>query len=190
MKKLLRTPALKKWLPAVIVLIYLMPIILVKAAFTGYLKIPDIDGESTDSDHKEWIDILSVSSGISRPVSVAGSSRVVGNPAFQEVIFVKRIDKSTPVLMENICKGKVFPKVEIELKNTEDAGRVSYLKYKLENVLITSFSSGDSTSGDTVPTENVSLNFTKIEMSSSATDSQGNVLYSTNVTCDVDGPSS
>ena len=43
-------------------------------AFDAFLKIDGIPGESTDSKHKDWIEVLSYSTGITQPTSGSAST--------------------------------------------------------------------------------------------------------------------
>ena len=49
------------------------------AAAAGYLKLGDIKGESSDSKHKDWIDVESWSWGESRPAGAASGMRMKGS---------------------------------------------------------------------------------------------------------------
>ncbi len=172
---------------AVIGAVYLTPLLMVRGAADYFLKIGDIKGESVDQDHKEWIELSSFSFGVSNSITGAGSTRSVGPTRFEDVAVSKWIDKSSPILMLSTCEGRVFPKVEIEMRDTQDGTPTArYLKYELSDVLVSSVQSG----GDAgpVPTESISLNFTKIEMSYSVVDrATGETNFTTNVTCNVDG---
>jgi type VI protein secretion system component Hcp len=61
-----------------------------------------------------------------------------------------------------------------------DAGRVTYYKYELTNVMVTSYSI--SGTGDDIPMEDFSLNYEEIKVTytenDSAGKSKGNVEYS------------
>ena len=123
----------------------------------GFIKFDGVDGESTDKDHKGWIDLLSFSQ-----VSVANDSTNRSNET-TEIVVEKEVDKSSPKILESIVKGKVIPKVEIHF--TEDDG--TYNSYELTNVLITSYSfSGDS---DSRPTEEIHLYYEKINQKTQQT---------------------
>ncbi len=78
---------------------------------TGYLKIGDIKGESQAVDHEEEIDIHAIDWAILRPLStgVTGSTRTRASAEFKDLIVTKRIDKSTPKLMEACASGRAFP---------------------------------------------------------------------------------
>ena len=122
-----------------------------------YVKFDGIDGEAVDKDHKGWCDLLSFSQSFSKPSSTSATSRRRGSVTIEDLVCVKELDKSSPKLQEAICKGKVFPKLELELVNT--AG--TYLRYELKNVMISNYSiSGD---GDR-PTEEFSISFEEIKV--------------------------
>ncbi len=82
-----------------------------------------------------------------------------------------------------MCKGKVYPKVEIHLTASyTDAGRQTYYAYELKNALVTSYNIGGSGQADDVPTEELSLNFEEIKVTYTECDNagkkKGNVEYS------------
>lgn len=135
-------------------------------AFDCFLKIDGIDGESTDSKHAKWIEVLSFSNGMSQPVSAVQSSAGGATSArvnMQDFSIVKYIDISSPKLAGACCTGQHFPKVTIELCRA-GGDKVKYMEYKLTNAIVSSISSGGTPKGaDDVPTESVSFNFGKIE---------------------------
>ncbi|TWU31937.1 Hcp family type VI secretion system effector [Novipirellula artificiosorum] len=150
----------------------------------AYIKFDGVDGECLDKDHKKWSDLLSFSQGVHKPGGGAtGSTRRRGDTILEDIQCVKELDKSSPKIAEAVCKGKVFPKVEIELTASyTDAGRVTYYRYELKNVSVTSYQIGGAGQADDVPTENFSLNFEEIKVTYTENDSagkkKGNVEYS------------
>jgi type VI secretion system secreted protein Hcp len=150
----------------------------------AYIKFEQMDGEAQDKDHKGWSDLLSFSQGLTQPGGGAtGPTRRRGDVIVEDVQCVKELDKASPKIAEAVCKGKVFPKVEIHLTASyTDAGRQTYYAYEMKNVLVTSYNiSGDGQS-ESVPTENFSLNFEEIKVTYTECDNQGkkkgNVEYS------------
>lgn len=135
-------------------------------AFDCFLKIEGIDGESTDSKHQKWIEILSFSNGMSQPVSAVQSSTGGATSArvnMQDFSVVKSLDISSPKLAEACCTGKHFGQITIELCRA-GGDKLKYMEYKLTNAIVSSISSGGTKGGaDDVPTESVSFNFGKIE---------------------------
>ena len=118
-----------------------------------------IQGEATDDRHKGCIDVLAWSWGVSLPVDPTGVGGT-GAPNIQDLSFTKFIDKSSPILMQGSTAGTTFPKVELHSYGT--CCETEYLKITMEEVFVTSFQTG-GTGGEDRPTENVSLNFAKIE---------------------------
>ena len=149
----------------------------------AYIKFDGVDGEAQDKDHNAWSDILSFSQGISQPGGAAtGATRRRGDAVMDDITVVKELDKASPKIAESVCKGKVFPKIEIHLTASyTDAGRVTYYAYELKNALVTAYSISGSGQSEDVPTEQVSLNFEEIKVTYTEADpagkKKGNVEY-------------
>ena len=141
----------------------------------GYIKFDGVDGEAKDKDNDKWSDIISFSQGVSQPGGGAtGPTRRRGDAILDDVVCVKELDKASPKLAESVCKGKIYPKVEIHLTaSTTAAGRVTYYAYELKNVMVTSYNISGSGQSEDVPTEEFSLNFEEIKVAYTETDSKG-----------------
>jgi type VI secretion system secreted protein Hcp len=126
-----------------------------------FLKIEGVEGESTDPDHKGYIEIDSWNWGMSRTggAKEAGRGLPTGKLALQDFNFAKEIDKASPKLFSVCLNGEKIPKVELRLRK---AGEVEdYFKIEMTNVLCSSFNQSGSDAG---PSEVLSLNFEKIEV--------------------------
>lgn len=136
-----------------------------QAAFDAFLKIEGVKGESRDETHKDQIEILSFSWGVSNP-SVAGGQG--GKASFQDISFTKVMDKSSPLLMLGCASGRHYPEVILYLRtptNAGAAGPVTYLTITLTDVMVTSFQvSGHGGDSSARPTEQFSLNYAKIKL--------------------------
>lgn len=141
----------------------------------AYIKFDGVDGEAQDTNHKGWSDLVSFSQGIHKPGGGAtGQSRRRGDVVLDDISTVKELDKASPKLAESMCKGKVYPKVEIHVTASyTDAGRITYYAYELKNVQVTNYSVSGSGQSDQVPTEELSLNFEEIKVTYTECDSQG-----------------
>lgn len=141
----------------------------------GFIKFDGVDGEAKDKDHDKWSDIISFSQGVSQPGGGStGPTRRRGDAILDDVVCVKELDKASPKLAESVCKGKIYPKVEIHLTaSTTAAGRVTYYAYELTNVMVTSYNISGSAQSEDVPTEEFSLNFEEIKVAYTETDSKG-----------------
>jgi type VI secretion system secreted protein Hcp len=142
-------------------------------AFDAFLKIDDIKGESTDDKHKDWIEVLSYSHGLSQPTTGSRSSGGAASAErcnHQDFSVVKTLDAASPKLALFCCNGKHIPKVQIELcRATGD--KQKYMLYTLSDVIVSSVRPGGSAhGGETLPLEEVSFNYGKIEWTYTATD--------------------
>ena len=149
----------------------------------AFIKFDGVDGEAQDKDHKGWSDLASFQQAIHKPSAGTGATRRRGDVVLEDIVCVKELDKSSPKLAEAICKGKVYPKVEIHVTASYSAdGRITYYAYELKNVVVTSYSVSGSGQSEDVPVEEVSLNFEEIKVTYTETDSEGkkkgNVEYS------------
>ncbi|MCU0577717.1 MAG: type VI secretion system tube protein Hcp [Desulfobacterota bacterium] len=139
------------------------------------MKISDIPGESTDDKHKDWIEVLSMHSGVSQPAS--GSASTAGGRSAErcnhsDFSIVKTLDKSSPKLALFCCNGKHIPSVKIELCRAA-GDKTKYMEYILSDVIISSYRPGGSAQGgETLPLEEVSFSYGKIEWVYTATDTK------------------
>ncbi len=147
--------------------VFLVTLAVIPTEAGVYMKLGDIDGESTAADgHKDWIIIESVSARMDiSPRSVAaGATQPRADLTHDDFVLTKSVDAASPKLAEAVCKGKVFPKVEIEMTSSYGGARATYLKYELKNVMVTSYSVNAS-GADAVPVENFTLNFEEVKVS-------------------------
>ncbi len=129
-----------------------------------FLKIDGIVGESTDASHKDEIDVLSWSWGVTQSGGGAvGGGAGAGKAAFQDFQFVSRIGKASPKLFLSCATGTHHKTAALSGVRTGAKGASSeFLKYKLSDVVITSDQYSGS-EGD-IPVEQFSLNYSKIEV--------------------------
>ena len=126
-----------------------------------FAKLGDIKGESTDSKHKDEIEVLSFSWGVSNPASHgAGGGAGAGKATFQDLSIVHKIDKATPSLFAACATGEHLKDATITHRKA-GKGQQEYLVVKLNDVLITGVVHG-GTSG-AAASETVSLVFAKVD---------------------------
>jgi len=81
-----------------------------------FMKIEGANGESKDSNHKDWTDIQSFSWGASQPGSMSsGGGGGQGKANFNDLHVVARIDKAAPAVMKHCASGKHLGKVELSV---------------------------------------------------------------------------
>lgn len=129
-----------------------------------FLKIEGIDGESQDHKHKGEIDIHSWSWSENQGGSHgAGGGGGAGKVQIHDLSIVKRIDKSSPKLMLACANGEHIKKAVLTARKAGKEQQEFY-KITLTDLLVSSFQTGGHGDGDVLPTDQVSLNFSKIEV--------------------------
>ena len=128
-----------------------------------FLKIEAIKGESQDSKHKDEIEIESWSWGATQ----AGTARMgggmgAGKVQMQDFNFAMRINKASPKLFLACAQGEHIKSATLTCRK---AGKEQqeYLKIVFSDLLISHYQTGGST-GDTIPMDQIALNFSKMEM--------------------------
>jgi type VI secretion system secreted protein Hcp len=131
----------------------------------AFVKLGDIKGEATDQDHKEWILIQSMSASIHRsiPSGAKDQQRTKGETSLGDIELVRQLDKSSTKLQEACANGTFFKEVEIHLCTTVKNKQEPYLKYKLKDVIVSSYGFHGDASGDPLPSEQVSLGYSEVE---------------------------
>jgi len=128
-----------------------------------FLSLDGIKGESADKTHKGEIDVLAWSWGLSNSGSFhQGEGGGAGKANFQDISVTKYVDKASADLLYSSASGKHIPKAKLTVRKAGE-NPLEYLTFELENILVSSVSTGGSGGEDRL-TENVSLNFAKIKM--------------------------
>lgn len=122
-----------------------------------FLKLDGIKGESLDDGHKDEIEIHSFALGAN-----GDSSRRSGKVAISTIHITKKIDKSSPTLFKAAATGKHIPEAQLSFTHRIGGKDVTYLRFDFQNVQIATVQ--DGASADEKPTESLSLNFGKVEM--------------------------
>jgi len=137
-----------------------------------FMKIATVDGESKDKSHGKEIDVLAWSWGMSNSGSAhVGGGAGAGKVNVQDLSFTKWVDSATPVLALACCDGKHFGDATLVVRKAGEKP-VEYIKIKMEEVMITSLSTGGSGGEDRL-TENVTLNFAKVSLDYVPQDAKG-----------------
>jgi type VI secretion system secreted protein Hcp len=133
------------------------------AAVDYFLKIEGIEGESNDSKHKGEIDLQSWSWGESQSGTHAqGGGGGAGKVAMQDFHFVMSVNKASPKLALACATGEHIKKAVL-IARKAGKEQQEFLKITMSDLLVSSFQTGGSGHGDILPTEQISLNFAKIE---------------------------
>lgn len=113
------------------------------AAADVFLKIDGIPGESTDSKHKDEIDILSYTQSFRQAINRATGGSGTGKVTCGDITVLKNIDKSSPKLIQYVTTGKHIPKATLTFRTVGGKSQVEYYIVELEDVLIAAIDQTD-----------------------------------------------
>ena len=126
-----------------------------------FLKLDDLKGGSRDKNHKDQIDVLAWSWGLSQGISSEiGNSRKKVN--VEDLSITKYIDKASPGLIRAVCSGKVFKEALLTLSNSGEK-LIDYYKVTFNDLVISSVTAGGN-AGEDQPTENITLKYAKFKV--------------------------
>ena len=127
-----------------------------------FIKIDGIKGESLDKTHKDTIDVLAWSWGASQSgTRHMGAGGGAGKANIQDLSLTKWVDGSSPPLLQSCITGKHIKSANLVVRKAGEKPH-EYLKINLNEILITSVSTGGS-GGDDRLTENITINFAEVE---------------------------
>ena len=143
------------------------------AATDYFLKLDGIKGESKDDKHKDEIDLESWSWGASNAGSHSGGGGGgSGKVSMQDFHFTMKMNNATPKLMLACATGDHIKEATLTCRKAGGTQQ-EYLKVKMSDLLVSSYQTGGSGGGGVVPTEQISLNFSKIEYEYAPQDEKG-----------------
>jgi type VI secretion system secreted protein Hcp len=137
-----------------------------------YLKLGAIKGGVTESGHADWIDCGSLQFGTGRGIEMVtgtSTSRSASAPSISEITLSKVYDKSSTNLFYEAVVGKGV-EAKIHFLRSQGDKLENYLEVTLTDAMVSSYS---VSSGGDVPSESISLNFTKIELRHMPTKTDG-----------------
>ena len=128
-----------------------------------FLKIEGIEGESKDHKHKNEIDLESWSWGETNSgTGHTGGGGGGGKVQMQDFHFVMKMNKASPKLFLACANGEHLKKAVLTCRKA-GKDQQEYLVVTMSDNLVSSYQSGGSSHGDIVPTDQISMNFSKIE---------------------------
>ena len=127
-----------------------------------FLKIDGIKGESKDSKHKDEIDVLSWSWGVSQSGTAhMGGGAGAGKVNVQDLSFTHYVDKSSTALLLHCFNGKHIKKAKLTVRKAGEKP-LEYMTIEMEDLLVSHVSESGSGGGDRL-IESVGLNFAKVK---------------------------
>ena len=127
-----------------------------------FAKLGDIKGESLDDKHKDEIELLSWSWGVTNAKApLTGSGGGKGKATFHDLSFTHKIDKASPLLLQGCATGQHLKEATITRRKA-GKGQQEYLVIKMNDVVITSVAEEDG--GGSSQVETVTLAFAKVDL--------------------------
>jgi len=122
------------------------------------MRVEGVDGETCFTpDHDKWICVLATSWGVSSSCTARNPTLCPAN--IQDFSVTMLQTSATPPLLFKLLHGDHIPSVDVEWWEQLGTDRVKTAALRLENVFVTSLSTGAA--GDR-PVENVTFNFGKM----------------------------
>ena len=132
-------------------------------AMSIFARIGTIKGESQDAKHKDEIDVLSWSWGVSQSgIADHGGGGGAGKASFHDFNFTHHVDKASPLVMKACATGQHISDATITVRKA-GKGQQEYLIIKMTDILVTSVSTSVSAEGGTT-IESVVLAFAKVDL--------------------------
>ena len=154
------------------------------AAMDCFLKIDGIQGESKADKHTDEIDIQSFSWGATQSGTFAfGGGGGAGKVSMQDFHFTMLNNKSSPALMLACAQGDHIASAILTCRKA-GKDQQEFLKVTMSDCLVSSYQTGGGGTGS-IPMDQVSLNFAKIEYEYKEQDAKGGLGGSVKKTFDL-----
>ncbi|MFT3784263.1 MAG: type VI secretion system tube protein Hcp [Nibricoccus sp.] len=128
-----------------------------------YLKLSGIKGESTDSKHKDEIDLISWSWNASNSGSFhMGPGGGSGKATISDLNIVKYVDASSTELLKCCMNGKHLDEAKLTIRKAGEKP-LEYMTITLKKVLVTGVQTSGAQSSDRLQ-ETIALNFAEMKV--------------------------
>lgn len=144
-----------------------------------HMRMDGVAGDSSDSNHKGWIDVIQLTWGAGRRITAHASTqndRESANAELSELTFTRHMDSATPQLFVESCCGR-GKTVTIELTRTgTGSGAEPYARYVLHNALLSNYRMAAWSEDPDRPMEKLKISFSKLEVAYMPHDEDNNLL--------------
>ena len=125
-----------------------------------FMKIDGIQGESSDLQFKDWIEVLS----LNWEVDSAAKTQSSHGPRSSAFGITKVVDKATPQIIKATTQNDNIKEIRLALcRSGKD--KIKYLEYVFKSCFLTKVELQTSKdSGESLPTENIQFRFASIEI--------------------------
>ena len=144
-----------------------------------FMNYEGIKGESSDKNHKAWMDIDNIKWGVRRRITSHTSTqndRESANAEITDLVVERRMDSATPNLFIESCCGKGKTVVIHLTKTGTGTGSDVFMEYTLKNALISNYEVDAEAQDEQRPTERLTISFVDVEVKYTPYDEDGNAL--------------
>jgi len=132
-----------------------------------FMKIDGITGETADSGHVGWMDVVSIGWSVNRQITAASSTkgdRESNNAVISDLKVSRLMDSATPDLFSAACCGKGTTVIIHLTKTGAGQGADKYMEYTLENALVSNYTVDANKADAERPAESITISFTAIKV--------------------------
>ncbi|EHK67714.1 Hcp family type VI secretion system effector [Achromobacter arsenitoxydans] len=150
-----------------------------------FLKVDGIEGEAEDATHKNEIEVLNWSWGVSQQSNMhMGSGGGTGKATVDDLTFEHYIDRATPNLVQYCLLGKHIKQAQLVVRKS-GGSPLEYLKLTMNDVLVTRVNPEGVGGDESRPRERVSLSFTSMKQEYILQNAQGGSGGAVTATFDI-----
>ncbi|MCD9187174.1 MAG: type VI secretion system tube protein Hcp [Pyrinomonadaceae bacterium] len=156
-------------------------------AMDDYLKIDGIEGETEAVGFEKQIQLENWGFGAQNTGSSQfGTGGGTGKVSLQDFHFSFTNGKASPQLFLACAVGKHIPQAVLTCRKSGGDGKpYTYLKFTFKDLVISHFQTGHSKHSDSLPTDSVSFNFTKLTHEYFQQKADGSVSLTNTVNFDI-----
>ena len=150
-----------------------------------YMKLGSANGDVTEAGHKQWIELLEVSWGMSRTVRSAvgiGNNRESTSAYVTEITVGKLIDSASSNIAQNAFVGEAQA-CKLEFTRVEKGQEAVFRSVALTDTIISALI--NDAHGNDRPTEVLTLNFSQIAITDTEEAVAGSSAGASTVTYDL-----
>jgi len=141
-----------------------------------FVKYDGVKGESSDSNHKDWMDAESVDWGVGRSITSSSSTkgdRESTNAVISDLKIARRMDSATPKLFIESCCGTGKDVIIHLTKTGAGSGSDVYMEYTLKNALLSNYTVTAKAEDTGRPMETLTISFVDVEVKYTPYDEDG-----------------
>ena len=127
-----------------------------------FLKLGDIEGESTISGFEKQMELINFTNGFHQPTSPIRSSTgpTTGQAVHSMMNVTKYLDSSSPNICKALWSAKVMDSVVLTCCRMDNDAAIKFLEITMENVVVASY---NLRGGGDLPYEEIALNYATIK---------------------------